>query len=84
MHALIFISRSYIFPDGAHKESFHFPDSSSFRAYHYLLNIDLHNTYDDLGPYLKSAGAKSHDIVQPKDLRSLMAHTLDDITRAAK
>jgi hypothetical protein len=84
MHALIFVSRGYIFPSGAHKESFHFPDSASFRAYHYLLNIEVRNTYDDLGAYLKSAGAKSHDIIQPKDLRPLMAHTLDDITRAAK
>jgi hypothetical protein len=93
MHAVIVISRSYIFPSGAHKESFHFPDSSSFRAYHYMLNveaprtnnnIDAHIAYDDLGPYLKSAGAKSHDVYQPKDLRSLLAHTLDEITRTQK
>ena len=84
MHAIIFVSRSYIFPSGAHKESFHFPDSSSFRAYHYQLNFEVRNGYDDLGSYLKSAGAKSHDIVQPKDLRSLLAHTLDEITRPAK
>jgi hypothetical protein len=84
MHAIIVVSRSYVFPDGAHKESFHFPDSSSFRAYHYLLNMDVRNSYDDLGSYLKSAGAKSHDILQPKDLRSLIARTLDEITRTAK
>jgi hypothetical protein len=84
MHAIIIVSRSYVFPDGAHKESFRFPESSSFRAYHYLLNIEVRSSYDDLGSYLKSAGAKSHDIVQPKDLRSLIARTLDEITRTAK
>jgi hypothetical protein len=84
MHAIIVVSRNYVFPDGAHKQSFHFPDSKSFRAYHYQLHVETRSPYDDLGSYLKSAGAKSIFIRQPKDLRSAMAHTLDEITRPAK
>jgi hypothetical protein len=84
MHAIIFVSRSYAFPDGAHKESFHFPNSPNFHAYHYLLNIEGRSTYDDLGPYLKSAGAKSHDVYQPRDLRDAMARTLNEISKTSK
>ena len=84
MHAVILVSHSYVFPSGSHKHSFKFPDSPSLRYYDYLLRVGSEHVYDDLGSYLKSAGAKSHDVYTPRDLRETLAHTLNDITRPSK
>jgi hypothetical protein len=84
MHAVIFVSHGYEFPGGSHKESFKFPDAPDFHAYYYMLYAASRPNYDDLSSYLKSAGAKSHEVYQPRDLRDAMARTLNDIARPAK
>jgi hypothetical protein len=84
VHTLIFVSHPYVFPSGAHKENFKLEGGSSFRFYHYLLNVGSKGVFDDLGSYLKNSGAKSLEIYTPRGLRDAMARTLSDIAKSQK
>jgi hypothetical protein len=84
LHTVIVVSHPYVFPSGSHKENFKFENDPTFRFYHFLLNVGSKGVYDDLGSYLKSAGAKTQEINTPHDLREAMARTISDFTKSQK
>jgi hypothetical protein len=85
LHAVIFVSHSFAFPNGSHKDDFHLADRSSFRVHYIQLNAGSRTSYDDLGSLLKSADAKSHEVYEPRQFREALAKTISDLSsRAAK
>ena len=82
LHAVIFVSQSYVFPSGSKKENFKSSDPG-FQFFYYRLDVATKNIYDDLGSYLKSNGAKTYDLYGPRDLRDAMARTLSDISHSS-